>query len=129
MTVIRRSTNRTRQCERGSDRGIARRLRGCGRQLLRASIYVWAPYVLTDVAGETVTAWGIFEIRLLWAEDWKLDGALISRIGGAAVEPADPSGNPTPSEKQDILSRTPADPGEITDSADQQWFEYANAPR
>jgi hypothetical protein len=94
-----------------------------------ASVYVWAPYVLTDIAGETVTAWGIFEIRLLWAKDWKLDGALITRIGGAAVEPANPSGNPTPSEKQDILSRTPADPGEITDSADQQWFEYANAPR
>ena len=94
-----------------------------------ASVYVWAPYVLTDSAGETVTAWGIFDMRLLWADDWKVDGALISRIGGAAVEPADPTGNPSSSEKQDILSRTPADPGEITDSAAQQWFEYANAAR
>jgi hypothetical protein len=72
---------------------------------------------------------GIFEIPLTWTEDWKLDGALISRIGGAAIEPANPTGNPKPSEKQDILSRTPADSGEITDSAEQSWFEYANAAR
>ena len=32
-------------------------------------------------------------------------------------------------EKHSILRRTPADPGDITDSADQTWFEYANAPR
>lgn len=93
-----------------------------------ASVYVWAPYEITD-SGDPTTAWGISEIRLMWRGDWKLTGTLVSRIGGAAVEPADPTGNPTSTEKQDILSRTPADPGEITDSAEQSWFEYSNAAR
>ena len=94
-----------------------------------ASIYVWAPDVTTD-SGETTTAWGITEVRLEWAaDDWKVSGALVSRVGAAAIEPSDPASNPSAAEKQSILTRTPADPGEITDSADQEWFEYANAAR
>lgn len=94
----------------------------------KARIYIWAPLVTTDTSGSTTTLWGISEIRLTWADgDWRLDQTLISREGGAAVDPSDPDGNPTAAEKQSILSRTPADPGEITDSADQSWFEYANA--
>ena len=94
-----------------------------------ASVYVWAPYVFTDSSG-TTDLWSIFEIRLAWiAGDWKLHKTLVSRIGGTAVDPADPAGNPSSAEKASILSRTPDDPGEITDSADQEWFEYANAAR
>ena len=67
--------------------------------------------------------------HLVWVDgDWKLDGGLIAKVGGAAVDPVDPAGNPSAEEKHSILRRTPADPGEITDSADQSWFEYANAP-
>ncbi|WP_344802589.1 hypothetical protein [Microlunatus ginsengisoli] len=94
-----------------------------------ASIYVWAPYVFTQ-SGHASQLWSIFEIRLDWVDgDWKLTKALVSRIGGTAVDPADPTGNPSSAEKQSILSRTPADPGEITDSAEQEWLEYANAAR
>jgi hypothetical protein len=92
------------------------------------SVYIWAPFAITE-SGVPTTAWGVSEIRLAWKGDWKLAGTLISRVGGAASEPANPTGNPTPAEKADILSRTPADPGEITDSAEQEWFEYANAAR
>jgi cytoskeletal protein RodZ len=74
-----------------------------------ASVYIWAPD---------------------WIDgDWKVNKALVSRVGGAAVDPVDPAGNPTPTEKASILSRTPADPGEIDDSAEQEWFEYGNAAR
>jgi hypothetical protein len=94
-----------------------------------ASVYVWAPYVFTDSSG-TTDLWSIFEIRLAWiAGDWKLHKTLVSRIGGTAVDPADPAGNPSSAEKASILSRTPDDPGEITDSAEQEWLEYANATR
>lgn len=93
-----------------------------------ASIYVWGPDITTD-SGNTTTAWGISEVRLVWArDDWKISEALVARVGGAAVEPSDPTGNPSSAEKQSILTRRPADPGEIEDSAEQQWFEYANAP-
>ncbi len=93
-----------------------------------ASIYVWSPDITTD-SGDTTTAWGISEVRVVWAkDDWKISEALVARAGAAAVEPSDPTGNPSSAEKQSILARTPADPGEIEDSADQQWFEYANAP-
>lgn len=91
-----------------------------------SSVYVWAPFAITD-SGDPTTAWGICEIRLVWKADWKLAGTLISRVGGAAVEPADPTGNPTPAEKRDIPGRTPADPGE-TDSAEQEWFECQRGP-
>ncbi|MBA8792862.1 cytoskeletal protein RodZ [Friedmanniella endophytica] len=95
-----------------------------------ARIYIWAPEVTKDSAGVTDQVWPIVAIDLTWAQDdWKLDGALISATGGAAADPTDPSGNPTPAEKHSILSRTPADPGEITDTARQTWFEYADAPR
>lgn len=94
-----------------------------------ASVYVWAPYVFTE-SKDTTHLWSIFEIRLEWVDgDWKVKTALVSRVGGAAVDPTDPAGNPSPQEKASILSRTPADPGEITDSAEQQWFEYGNAAR
>lgn len=94
-----------------------------------AVVYIWAPEVTTDASGETDDLWSIVAVPLVWSEgDWKLDHALISRTGAAAVEPSDPAGNPTAAEKHSILSRTPADPGEITDAADQSWFEYANAP-
>ena len=96
----------------------------------RALIYIWSPEVITDASGEMQHVWGIAGIQLVWVDgDWKLDGDLISKIGAAAVDPSDPSGNPSAEEKHSILARTPADPGEITDSADQSWFEYANAPR
>lgn len=95
----------------------------------RALVYVWSPEVLTDSNGQTEHLWAIDAVALVWADgDWKLDGALMAKTGAAAVDPADPSGNPTAAEKHSILSRTPADPGEITDAADQSWFEYANAP-
>lgn len=95
-----------------------------------ATVYVWAPEVITDVNGVTEHLWAIDAVRVVWADgDWKLDGDLIARTGGAAVDPSDPAGNPTAAEKHSILSRTPADPGEITDSAEQTWLEYANAPR
>lgn len=95
----------------------------------RALIYIWAPEVSTDTSGKTDNLWAIDAVPLVWsAGDWKLDQALIAKTGGAAVEPSNPSGNPTAAEKHAILSRTPADPGEITDSASQSWFEYANAP-
>jgi len=94
-----------------------------------ATVYVWAPEVTTS-GGQVDHAWSIDAIDLVWASgDWKLVGGLISRAGAAAVDPANPEGNPTPSEKHAILQRTPADPGEITDSADQTWFEYADAAR
>jgi hypothetical protein len=96
----------------------------------QALIYIWAPEVITDAGGETQHVWGIAGIQVVWAnDDWKLSGTLINKVGAAAVDPADPTGNPTAEEKHSILSRTPADPGEITNSADQSWFEYANAPR
>lgn len=95
----------------------------------RATVYVWAPEV-TSSDGQVDHAWSIDVIDLMWASgDWKLDGGLIARAGAAAVDPANPEGNPTPSEKHAILERTPADPGEIADSADQTWFEYADAAR
>ena len=94
------------------------------------SIYIWSPEVTTDsrrpdrapVGASTRSAWS-------WA-DGRLEARrrLIAKVGGAAVDPVDPAGNPTAEEKHSILRRTPADPGEITDSADQSWFEYANAP-
>lgn len=95
----------------------------------RALVYVWAPEVMTDGSGETEHLWAIDAVPLVWsAGDWKLDGALIAKTGAAAVDPADPTGNPTAAEKHSILRRTAADPGEITDTAEQSWFEYANAP-
>jgi hypothetical protein len=95
-----------------------------------ALVYIWAPEVTSDAAGQTDHLWAIDAIKLVWANgDWKLDGGLIARTGGAAVDPVDPAGNPSAEEKHSILRRPPADPGVITDSADQIWFEYANAPR
>lgn len=95
-----------------------------------ALIYIWSPERIMDASGETQHVWGIAGVQLVWVDgDWKLSGALIAKVGAAAIDPADPSGNPTAQEKHSILSRTPADPGEITDSADQSWFEYSNAPR
>lgn len=94
----------------------------------RARIYVWYP-VIAETAGQTDAVWGIDAVNVVWEdEDWKLDGNLVTRVGAAAIDPADPAGNPSAEEKHSILSRTPADPGEITDSADQSWFEYTNAP-
>jgi hypothetical protein len=96
----------------------------------QALIYIWAPEVTTDNSGQTEHTWSIDAVPVLWSNnDWKLDGALMAKTGGAAIDPLDPAGNPSAEEKHSILSRTPADPGEITDSADQAWFEYANAPR
>ena len=93
-----------------------------------ATVYVWAPEVATDKTGDTQHLWGIDAINVVWANgDWKLNHELIGRTGGAAVDPKDPTGNPAAFEKRSILMRTPADPGEIADSADQAWFEYANA--
>lgn len=95
----------------------------------RALVYVWSPEVTTTTDGQTEHLWAIDAVPLVWAAgDWKLDGALIARSGAAAVDPVDPAGNPSAEEKQSILRRTPADPGEITDTAEQSWFEYANAP-
>ena len=95
----------------------------------RAVIYVWYPAVI-ETANEVDHYWAIDAVTLVWSNgDWKLAGSLITKTGLAAVEPADPAGNPMAEEKHSILSRTPADPGEITDSADQSWFEYANATR
>jgi hypothetical protein len=95
----------------------------------RALVYVWSPEVTTDADGQTEHLWAIDAVALVWAAgDWKLDGALITKSGAAAVDPVDPAGNPTAEEKHSILRRTPADPGEITDTAEQSWFEYANAP-
>ena len=95
----------------------------------RALVYVWAPEVMTDGSGQTEHLWAIDAVPLAWSSgDWKLDGALIAKTGAAAIDPADPTGNPTPAEKHSILRRTPADPGEISDTAEQSWFEYANAP-
>ena len=94
----------------------------------RALVYVWYP-VVTNTSGQVENWWGIDAVRVVWTEDdWKLQDALITRTGAAAIDPADPSGNPTAQEKHSILSRTPADPGEITDTADQSWSEYSNAP-
>ena len=96
----------------------------------RALVYIWVPEVTTERDGQTDHLWSIEAVSLVWvSNDWKLDGALIARSGGAAIDPADPTGNPTAAEKHAILVRTPADPGDITDSADQTWFEYANAAR
>lgn len=96
----------------------------------RALVYIWAPEVSTDSGGQTSHLWAIDAVPLIWTSgDWKLDKALIARAGAAAVDPGDPAGNPTAEEKHSILTRTPANPGEITDSASQTWFEYANAPR
>lgn len=95
----------------------------------RALVYVWSPEVTTGVDGHTEHLWTLAAGALVWsAGDWKLDGGLIAQVGAAAVDPSDPAGNPTAAEKHSILRRTPADPGEITDTADQSWFEYANAP-
>lgn len=96
----------------------------------RALIYVWSPEVTADSTGRTDHLWGIDAVSVVWADgDWKLDGGLVTMTGAAALDPTDPAGNPSPEEKHSILTRTPADPGEITDSADQAWFEYANAAR
>ena len=96
----------------------------------RATVYVWAPEVTTDRSGQTDHLWSIEAIPLVWAsDDWKLDRALIAQSGGAAVDPTNPAGNPSAAEKHSILTRTPADPGDITDGADQTWFEYTNAAR
>jgi hypothetical protein len=96
----------------------------------RAVVYVWAPEVTTTRDGQTDQLWSIDAVPLIWtSDDWKLDRALIARSGAAAVDPADPAGSPSAAEKHAILSRTPADPGDITDSADQTWFEFANAAR
>jgi hypothetical protein len=95
-----------------------------------ALIYVWSPQVIANNSGEVKHLWGIDAVPLIWASnDWKLDGALAAQSGAAAVDPMDPTGNPSAEEKHSILSRVPADPGTITDSADQSWLEYANAPR
>lgn len=95
----------------------------------RALIYIWAPEVTTSKDGQTDHLWAIDAIPLVWASgDWKLDRALIAKTGGTAVDPSNPAGNPTSEEKHSILTRVPADPGAITDSADQTWLEYANAP-
>lgn len=96
----------------------------------RALIYIWAPEVTTDVHGETIHLWAIDAIQLVWAlNDWKLDQTLIAKTGAAAVDPSNPAGNPSAAEKHSILTRTPADPGAITDAADQSWLEYSNALR
>jgi len=96
----------------------------------QATVYIWAPEVATDKSGTTNQLWAIDAIQVVWAGgDWKLDHQLIAQTGGAAVDPADPASNPTAAEKRSILSRIPADPGGITDSADQTWLEYANAAR
>jgi len=94
-----------------------------------ASVYVWAPFRYTTPAGGSTTSWEISEVRLIWHDDWKLDKTLVNRVGSAAVDPVNPDGVPSSAEKQSILSRTPADPGEITDSADQEWLEYGYAAR
>ncbi|QDP95350.1 hypothetical protein FOE78_04975 [Microlunatus elymi] len=94
-----------------------------------ATVYVWAPEVTADASGASQQTWGIDAVNVVWARgDWKLNHELIVRSGGAAADPKDPSGNPTSAEKRSILSRTPEDPGEIQDSAEQSWLEYANAP-
>src|SRR4051794_38021308 len=55
-----------------------------------ASIYVWAPDVVVD-SGQSNTFWSVSEVLLVWRDgDWKLDGGLVSRVGGAAVYPAIP---------------------------------------
>ena len=96
---------------------------------ISALIYVWGPDVIAEKSGEKQQLWGITAVALVWVDgDWKLVGDLIAKVGGAAVDPLDPAGNPSAEEKHSILRRTPADPGDITDSADQTWFEYANAP-
>ena len=83
----------------------------------------------TDKSGDAQHLWAIDAINVVWANgDWNLNHELIARTGGAAVDPKDPTGDPAASEKRSILMRTPADPGEIENSADQAWFEYANAP-
>lgn len=96
-----------------------------------ARVYVWTPVVTkVSAAAEPAHLWSIFEVSLVWVgDDWRLSPTLVSRVGGAAVDPGEPSGNPSAEEKGSILQRRPADPGEITDSADQSWFEYANAAR
>lgn len=96
----------------------------------RALIYIWAPEVTTEINGQTTHLWAIDAIQLVWtSSDWKLDQTLIAKTGAAAVEPSNPTGNPSAAEKHSILTRTPADPGAITDAADQSWLEYGNAPR
>lgn len=95
----------------------------------RGLIYIWAPEVTAGKDGRVDHLWAIDAISLVWASgDWKLDTALIAKTGNTAVGPSDPTGNPTPEEKHSILTRIPADPGDIIDSAEQTWFEYANAP-
>lgn len=95
----------------------------------RALVYVWLPEVTTHVDGQTDHLWAIDAVQLVWSNgDWKLDAALITKSGAAAVDPTDPAGNPTGAEKQSILRQAPTEPDEITDTADQSWFEYANAP-
>jgi hypothetical protein len=95
-----------------------------------ATIYIWAPEITTTTEGLTSHVWAIDAVHIVWTGgDWKLDGDLIARTGGAAVDPADPAGTPTSAEKRSILVRAPADPGDIADSADQTWLEYSNAPQ
>ncbi len=95
----------------------------------RALVYIWAPEVTTDVNGQATHLWAIDAIQLVWnSGDWKLDQTLIVKTGAAAVDPSNPAGNPSAAEKHSILTRTPADPGAITDTADQTWLEYSNAP-
>ena len=95
----------------------------------RALIYIWAPEVTTDVNGEANHVWAVDAVQLVWtSNDWKLDQTLIAETGAAAVDPSNPAGNPSAAEKHSILSRTPADPGAITDAVDQSWLEYSNAP-
>lgn len=95
-----------------------------------ATVYVWAPEVTMDTTGATDHVWAIDAVDLVWAAgDWKLAGPVVARTGATAVDPADPSGNPTAAEKHSILARTAADPGEIPDAARQTWFEYGNAQR
>ena len=94
-----------------------------------ASIYMWAPDIFTE-SGETTDLWSIFEIRLNWVR-WGLEAT--EGIGQSrrrrGRRPAGSRRQPLGRGEESILSRTPADPGEITDSADQEWFEYANAAR
>ena len=95
----------------------------------RATVYIWSPEVTTTAAGQTDHVWSIDGVVVRWVNnDWKLDGGLITRSGAAAIDPVDPAGNPSAKEKNAILHRTPADPGEISDVADQSWHEYGNAP-
>ena len=98
-------------------------------ELVRRPIYVWAP-TSSPTPVKPTHLWGISEIRLVWRRTTgSSTGHLSAGSAAAAVDPPTRRATRAPSEKQSILSRTPADPGEITDSAEQEWFEYANAAR